>query len=73
MLDDKATAALLSTTWTASQVVRPLQSLLHGQWSELWQKAKNKKPPPPKKKYPKGGHTSVYRVIRDARLAAAKA
>jgi len=75
MLDDKATVALLSTTWTASQVVRRLQSLLHGQWSELWRKTKNKKPPPPhpKKKYPKGGHTSVYRVIRDARLAAAKA
>ena len=75
MLDDRATVALLSTTWTASQVVRRLQSLLHGQWSELWRKTKNKKPPPPhpKKKYPKGGHTSVYRVIRDARLAAAKA
>jgi hypothetical protein len=41
----------------------------------LWRKTKNKKPPPPhpKKTYPKGGHTSVYRVIRDARLAAAKA
>ena len=75
MLDDKATVALLSTTWTASQVVRRLQSLLHGQWSELWRKTKNKKPPPPhpKKTYPKGGHTSVYRVIRDTRLAAAKA
>jgi IS4 transposase len=75
MLSDKATAALLSTTWTASQVVRRLQSLLHRQWSELWRKTKNKKPPPPhpKKKYPKGGHTSVYRVIRDARCAAGKA
>ena len=75
VLSDEATVALLSTTWTASQVVRRLQSLLHGQWSELWRKTKNKKPPPPhpKKTYPKGGHTSVYRVIRDARLAAAKA
>jgi IS4 transposase len=75
MLDAKATVALLSTTWTACQVARRLQSLLHGQWSELWRKTKNKKPPPPhpKKKYPKGGHTSVYRVIRDAQLAAAKA
>jgi IS4 transposase len=74
MLNDEATVALLSTTWTAAQVVRRLQSLLHDQWSELWRKAKNKKPPPPhpKKKYPKGGHTSVYRVIRDARRAAAK-
>jgi hypothetical protein len=74
MLSDEATVALLSTTWTASQVVRRLQSLLHGQWSELWRKATNKKPPPPhpKKTYPKGGHNSVYRVIRDARLAAAK-
>ena len=74
MLSDKATVALLSTTWTAPQLVRRLQSLLHDQWSELWRKATNKKPPPPhpKKTYPKGGHTSVYRVIRDARLAAAK-
>jgi IS4 transposase len=74
MLSDKATVALLSTTWTAPQIVRRLQSLLHGQWSELWRKATNKKlpPPHPKKTYPKGGHNSVYRVIRDARLAAAK-
>ena len=73
MLSDQATVALLSTTWTASQVVRRLQSLLHRQWSELWRKTSNKRPPPPhpKKTYPKGGHTSVYRVIRDARLAAA--
>ena len=75
MLSDKATVALLSTTWTVPQIVRRLQSLLHGQWSELWRKTKNNKPPPPhpKKEYPKGGHTSVFRVIRDARLAAAKA
>jgi IS4 transposase len=75
MLSDESTVALLSTTWTASQVVRRLKSLLRHQWSELWRKSTNKKPPPPhpKKKYPKGGHTSVYRVIRDARCAAAKA
>jgi IS4 transposase len=75
MLREEATVALLSTSWTVAQVVRRLRSLLHGQWSELWRKAKNKKPPPPhpKKKYPKGGHTSVYRVIRDARRAASKA
>jgi hypothetical protein len=74
MLNDKATVALLSTTWTPSQIVRRLRSLLHGQWSELWRKAKNKKPPPPhpNKTYPKGGHTSVFRVLRDARRAAAK-
>jgi IS4 transposase len=74
MLSDEATVALLSTTWTAPQVVRRLQSLLQGLWSELWRKAKNKKSPPPhpKNKYPKGGHTSVYRVIRDARCVAAK-
>ena len=75
MLNHKATVALLSTTWTVPQIVRRLQSLLHGQGSELWRKAKNKKPAPPhpKKKYPKGGHTSVYRVLRDARRASAKA
>ena len=75
MLSDEATVTLLSTTWTAAQVARRLKSLLHPQWSELWRKAKNKKPPPPhpKKTYPKGGHTSVYRVIRDARSPTAKA
>ncbi len=75
ILDETATVALLSTTWTATQVVKRLKLLLHSQWSELWRKTKNKKPPPPhpKKQYPKGGHTSVYRVIRDARRAAAKA
>jgi len=74
MLSDDATVALLSTTWTAPQVARRLQALLHDQWSELWRKTKNKKPPPPhpKKTYPKGGHTSVYRVLRAARLAAEK-
>lgn len=75
MLSDEATVALLSTTWTAAQVVRRLQQLLHDQWSELWRKARNKKPPPPhpKKTYPKGGHTSVFRVIRDTRRPTAKA
>ena len=75
MLSEKATVALFSTTWTVPQVVRRLQSLLHGQWSELWRKATNKKSasPHPKKKYPKGGHTSVYRVLCDARRASAKA
>jgi IS4 transposase len=75
LLSDDSTVKLLSTTWTAPQVKRRLQLLLHRQWSELWRKAKNKKPPPPhpKRRYPKGGHTSVYRVIRDARSAAVKA
>lgn len=73
MLNDRATVGLLSTTWTSPQLVRRLQSLLHDQWCELWRKAKNKKPPPPhpKKTYPKGGHTSVFRVICDARRVAA--
>jgi hypothetical protein len=75
ILDDKATVALLSSTWTAPQIVRRLRSLLHGQWSELWRKAKNRKPPPPhpKKTYPKGGRTSVFRILRDAKRATAKA
>jgi IS4 transposase len=75
MLSNEATVALVSTTWTAPQVVRRLRPLLHNQWSELWRKAKNTKSPPshPKKKYPKGGHTSVYRVLRDARRAAQRA
>ena len=72
MLSTAATVDLLSTTWTAPQLVRRLRSLLHDQWSELWRKAQNKSPPPPhpKKTYPKGGHTSVFRVLRDARRTA---
>lgn len=72
LLSNDATVALLSTTWTAPQVERRLRSLLHGQWSELWRKAKKTESPAPhpKKTYPKGGHTSVYRVLRDARRAA---
>lgn len=75
VLSDEATVTLLSTTWTAPQVARRLRLLLYGQWSELWWKATNKKAPPPhpKRKWPRGGHTSVYRVIRDTRRAAAKA
>lgn len=75
LLSVEATVTLLWTTWTAPQVVRRLQSLLHGQWSELWRKTKNKKPPPPhpKKTWPKGGHTSVYRVLRDTQRAATNA
>jgi hypothetical protein len=75
LLTTEATVELLSTSWTAPQVARRLRDLLHGQWSELWRKATNKKPPPPHpdKVYPKGGHTSVYRVLRQARRAAPKA
>lgn len=73
LLTVKATVALLSTTWTVPQVVRRLESLLHGQWSELWRKAKKTRPPPPHpdKQFPKGGHTSVFRVLSEARRAAA--
>ena len=75
MLNDTATVTLVSTTWTAPQVARRLRLLLHGRWSELWRKTKNKKVPTPhpKKQYPKGGHTSVYRVLRNARRTPAKA
>ena len=73
MLTPAATVALLVTTWTAPQVVRRLQTLLHGQWSALWRKTKRQKSPPhPKKTYPKGGHNSVYRLLRAARQAAEK-
>lgn len=75
LLSTEATVDLLSTTWTGPQVARRLRELLHGQWSELWRKTTNKKPPPahPEKVYPKGGHTSVYRVLRQAHRAATKA
>jgi IS4 transposase len=70
MLTTRQTLALLSITWTGSQVARRLRELLHGQWSECWRKApSNTHVTPPKKgkDYLTGGHSSVFRLMQRAR------
>jgi len=70
MLPPQHTAELLSTTWTAAQVARRLQQLLHGQWSDRWIKSPSnthKAVPKQRDEYPSGGHISVFRVMQEAR------
>jgi hypothetical protein len=53
---------------------RHLRGLLAGQWSERWLKApaKKKGPPSDHKEYLTGGHSSVYRLLQQARAARQK-
>jgi hypothetical protein len=63
------TVELLATTWTAAQVARRLRELLVGRWSECWRKSPSnthKTPPRTGKDYLKGGHTSVFRLLKQA-------
>jgi hypothetical protein len=67
------TVLLLSTTWTAAQVIHRLRVLLTGVWSECWRKARSnthRSPPQTGKRYLEGGHTSVYRLLKQAREGA---
>jgi hypothetical protein len=66
MITPEQTVELMQTTWTASQVGRRLRQLLHGQWSERWIKSPSnthKTPRPHRAAYPRGGHSSVYRLL----------
>lgn len=70
VLPRSETVKLLSTTWTPAQLTRRFEQLLHCTWSERWikspantHKTKNKHHGP----YPRGGHYSIFRAIRDAR------
>ena len=69
VLKPKHTVELLSTTWTPAQVVRRLQQILHGEWSDRWIKSPSnthKNSPKQRDEYPTGGHISVFRVIQEA-------
>jgi hypothetical protein len=63
------TVEVLGPTLTAAQLRRRLQSLLRPVWSDRWLKAppRSVSPKHPDKEYLKGGHTSVYRLLQDAR------
>jgi hypothetical protein len=72
LLTTEQTADIFSTTWTAAQVARKLEQLLRRTWSKRWLKSPSnthRSPPPKAKDYIKGGHTSVYRLIQQARGA----
>ena len=69
VLKPKQTVELLSTTWTACQVARRLQQLLHNAWSDRWIKSPSnthKTVPKQRDEYPAGGHISVFRVMQEA-------
>lgn len=70
VLKPRQTVELLSTTWTPTQVVRRLQQILHGKWSDRWIKSPSnthKNVRKQRDEYPTGGHISVFRVMQEAR------
>ena len=69
VLSTHDTVAPLQTTWTAAQLARRLKELLRKPWREAWRKAPSSshKPQQNDQQYLKGGHNSVYRILRDAR------
>jgi hypothetical protein len=71
VLSTRDTVALLQTTWTAAQLSRRLEELLRHTWRDAWRKAPSSSHKPQKndQQYLKGGHNSVYRILRDARKA----
>jgi Transposase DDE domain len=68
LLPAEATAALVPVGWTAAQLRSHLQTRLATVWHDYWLKAPKKKYVPKKKdtEYLKGGHNSVYRLLRAA-------
>jgi hypothetical protein len=71
LLPTRDTVALLQTTWTAAQLSRRLEEVLRHTWRNAWRKAPSSSHKPQKndQQYLKGGHNSVYRILRDARKA----
>jgi hypothetical protein len=70
VLEVNETVALLRGM-TLEQTRQRLRELAQGLWSERWRKttgAKKRAPPSPKH-YPKGGHTSVFRLIQKAKAS----
>jgi hypothetical protein len=70
VLTPAVTVALLRGQLTAAPLREKLRGLLREEWTERWRKAPPKKAPAPgqpAKQYIKGGHTSVYRLLQQAR------
>jgi hypothetical protein len=74
VIGPEATLVVLGTTLTPSQLRQRLKSLLKAVWTNRWLKAPPRKVTPrhPDKEYLKGGHTSVYRLLQDARKTKCK-
>lgn len=70
LLTPHETVALVHTEGTAAHVRRRITQLLHRQWSDRWIKTPSnthkKKLKPPRGSYPRGGHTSVHRLLAEA-------
>ena len=75
VLSTRDTVGLLQTVWTAAQLSRRLEELLRHTWRDAWRKAPSSshKPQRNDQQYLKGGHNSVYRILRDARRARKRA
>jgi hypothetical protein len=70
VLTPEATLALLQGRLSAAALRQRLRELLQEVWTERWRKAPPRKAPAkeqPPKEYIKGGHTSVYRLLQQAR------
>lgn len=65
VLEPEETVRLLKGL-TLEQTQQRLRALARGQWTERWRKTSgaSKPPPPVPKHYPKGGHTSVFRLLQ---------
>lgn len=65
------TVDVLGEPLSLKQLKQRLQQLLASAWTERWRKAPAKKQPVkhPTKEYLKGGHSSVYRLLQEAKLA----
>jgi len=66
MLQPQQTVELLSTSLSTARVRRRLQTLLQNQWSERWIKLPSnthKKRRQHRTAYPRGGHSSIYRIL----------
>lgn len=68
VLGAEATGALLGGL-TGAQAQGRLRQLARGLWVERWRKTTGARKPAPKvpKHYPPGGHTSVFRLLQQAR------
>jgi hypothetical protein len=70
VLTPEATVGLVGGRLGAAALAARLGELLGGVWTDRWLKAPPRKAPPkdpPAKHYLRGGHSSVYRLLRHAR------
>lgn len=71
VIGPEQTLAVLGEPLPVKQLKKRLKELLGSAWTERWRKAPPKPQPVkhPNKEYLKGGHSSVYRLLQEAKLA----